>query len=104
MLPNPLTICAKDDGEKLPRITDGEAYVVVIRSDGVDSPEGKPSLLVGPEGGIRQTLDSSLSAHFSVKVQCCCAIPTILDDRNIRGNITSIVLYSAVQCGRRGSM
>jgi len=70
VLPNPLTICAREEapGEKLPRIIEGEATVSLVNAEGQDLPPTKQNLLESPEGGLTQTLDSNLSAHFSLKV------------------------------------
>lgn len=82
VLPNPLTICAREDtqGEKLPRILDGECTVSLgtfslcrslqtVNADGQELPNTKLTLLESPEGGLMQQLDSNLSAHFSLKVR-----------------------------------
>lgn len=69
ILPNPLTICAKDDtNEKLPRILDGDVTVSLVNAEGHELPLGKQNLLEAPEGGLRQQLDTNFSAHFSLKV------------------------------------
>jgi len=70
VLPNPLTICAREEspGEKLPRIIEGEVTVSLVNSEGQDLPNTKINLLESPEGGLTQQLDTNLSAHFSLKV------------------------------------
>jgi len=70
VLPNPLTICAREEGpgEKLPRVIDGVVTVSLVGAEGQDLPVAKTSILESPEGGLTQTLDSNLSAHFSLKV------------------------------------
>jgi len=70
VLPNPLTICARDEaiGEKLPRIIDGQVMCVLVNSEGGELPNNKANILEAPEGGLTQHLDSNMSAHFSLKI------------------------------------
>jgi len=70
ILPNPLTICPREEspGEKLPRLIEGVVSVSLVGAEGQELPVTKSNILESPEGGLVQSLDSNLSAHFSLKV------------------------------------
>ena len=70
ILPNPLTICAREEGpdEKLPKILEGTVSVKLVNADGQELPPSKQNVLVSPDGALTLNLDRNNSAHFSLKV------------------------------------
>ena len=70
ILPNPLTVCAREESpdEKLPKIIEGTVSVKLVNSDAAELPSTKQNVLVSPDGSLCLNLDRNNSAHFSLKV------------------------------------
>eukprot|EP01114_Cavostelium_apophysatum_P013639 TRINITY_DN3345_c0_g1_i4.p1 TRINITY_DN3345_c0_g1~~TRINITY_DN3345_c0_g1_i4.p1 ORF type:complete len:490 (-),score=94.42 TRINITY_DN3345_c0_g1_i4:44-1513(-) len=68
LLPNPLTICARETApdERLPMISDGKVTVSLVDVHGSELPN-KHAVLECPEGLV-SSLDQSLKAKFSLKM------------------------------------